>query len=203
MTMNQTTTQTSITHDGTDSPSTMTAGTTVGKINVAAQRAKVEAQFTALVNGIDTELAGVTTFDFATGSIAKTDLVSKFSSRITAAEKTKAARLALHAAVQEEAQIAKQVAPYRRDMKAFLVSKYGKDSPKMQVFGFTQAKTPQKSAKAKAQGVAKARATREAVGPIGKKQRKAAAAAIASAAPAPAPAATPAPAPAPAPIVNK
>jgi hypothetical protein len=200
--MTMQTTQT-ISNDGTDSPSTMTTSTTVGKINVAAQRAKVEAQFTALVNGINTLLTSVTTFDLATGAISKTDLVAKFSSRISAAEKTKAARLALHAAVAEEAQIALQVTPYRRDFKAYVVSKYGKNSPTLQVFGFTQAKTPQKSALAKAQGVAKAKATRAATGTKGKKQRKAAAEAIANATPAASPAPTPAPATAPAPIVTK
>ena len=48
------TTTTTVQNDGTTSPSTMTTNTTVGKINVAAQRAKVEAQFTALLNGIHT-----------------------------------------------------------------------------------------------------------------------------------------------------
>ncbi len=180
----------------------MPTNTTVTKVNVAAQKAKVEAQFTALVNGINTLLGNVTTFDFASGSIAKADVVSKFSARVAAAEKTKAARIALHQAVLEETQIAQQVAPYRADMKSYLVYRYGKSSPTLQVFGFTPAKTPQRSAVAKAQGVVKAKATNKALGPTGKKQRKAAAKAIANATPA----ATPAPAngstPTPAPVAT-
>jgi hypothetical protein len=192
-----------ITNGGTGSTAQEPSHTTVSKINVSQLKAKVEAQFTALVNGINTVLTAVTTFDFATGMIAKSDLVSKFSSRIAAAEKTKAARLALHNAVAEEAKVAAEVAPYRVDMRNYLLSKYGKGNPMLQTFGFTQAKAPQKSASAKAAGVAKARATRAAIGTKGKKQRKLAARALHEApAQPPAPAPSPAPAPQAAPVAE-
>jgi hypothetical protein len=152
----------------------------------------VEAQFTALVNGITTVLIDVTQFVFASGTIAKADLVNRFSSRIAAAENTKAARLALHNAVAAEAKVAAEVAPYRIDMRNYLIMRYGKSSPMLQTFGFTQAKAPQKSAAAKAAGVAKARATRAAIGTKGKKQRKLAAKALNEP-----PAQPPAPAPSP------
>jgi hypothetical protein len=183
------------TSGGTDSPGAVPTNTTVAKINVSQLKAKVEAQFTALVNGINTVLASVTTFELATATIAKKDLVDKFSSRIAAAEKSKAARLALHTAVAEETKLAAEVAPYRRDMRAFLVSRFGNGSPTLQVFGFTPAKATQKSATAKAQGVAKAKATRQALGTKGKKQRKTAAKALATA-PAQTPVAAPSPTPA-------
>jgi hypothetical protein len=147
-------------------------------MNVSQLKAKVEAQFTALVNGINTVLIDVTQFLFASGTIAKADLVSKFSSRIAAAENTKAARLALHNAVAAEAKIAAEVAPYRTDMRNYLVMRYGKGSPMLQTFGFTQAKVPQTGAVARAQGVTKALATRKALGTKGKKQRKLAAKAL-------------------------
>ena len=97
--------------------------------------------------------------------------------------------------------VAAAVAPYRRDMRSYLVSKYGPNSPTLQAFGFTQAKAPQKSAAAKAAGVAKAKATRAAIGTKGKKQRKLAAQAVNDAPvqpPAPAPSPPPAPQVAPA-----
>jgi hypothetical protein len=188
------TANTTIDSDGTDSASTMTTGTTVGKINVAEQRAKVEAQFTALVNGINTLLTDVTNFIFQNQQVPKTQVVSRLQARIDAAEKTKTARLALHAAVAAEALVVADVTPLRADMKTYLQSRYGKSSPTMQTFGFTQNKTPQKSAAAKAAGVAKAKATRAAIGTKGKKQRKAAAEAITAPAPVQAPATTPAPA---------
>lgn len=70
---------------GTDPSGEIPTNTTVSKMNVSQLKAKVEAQFTALVNGINTLLTNVTEFDFTSGMIAKADLVSKFSSRIAAA----------------------------------------------------------------------------------------------------------------------
>jgi hypothetical protein len=182
--------------DSTDTESTLTTGTTVGQINIAAQRAKVEAQFTALVSGINTQLTDVTTFVFQDAQVPKTQVVSRLQARIDAAEKTKAARLAFHAAVAAEAQTVADTTPLVADLKAFLQSRYGKTSPKLQTFGITQAKTPQKSVAAKAAGVAKAKATRAALGTKGKKQRKAAVEALEASATVQAPATTsPVPAP--------
>jgi hypothetical protein len=193
-----TTTTSSSSNGGTDSPATLPTNTTVSKVNVSQIKAKVEAQFTALVNGINTMLTDVTQFLFASGTLAKADLVSKFSDRIAAAEKTKAARLALHAAVADEEKVAAAVAPYRTDLRAYLVSRFGKGSPTLQVFGFTPAKATQKTAASKATSAAKAKATRAGIGTKGKKQRKLAAKAFNETptqpqAPAPSPAA-PAPA---------
>jgi hypothetical protein len=164
--------------------------------NVSQLKAKVEAQFTALVNGLNTVLTDETVFKFADGDVAKADLVTRFSSRIAAAEKTKAARLALHAAVAAEAKVAAEVAPYRADVRAYLVYRFGKGSPILQQFGFTQAKVPQTGAVARAQGVTKAVATRKALGTKGKRQRKQAAKALNQTPAQPAaPAASPVPAP--------
>ena len=177
-------TMTTIQNDGTSMASTMTTGTTVGKINVAEQRAKVEAQFSSLITGIDTLLTDVTTFLIGDQQILKPQVVSRLQARIDAAERTKAVRLALHAAVAAEALTVADTNPLRADLKTYCQGRYGKTSPKMQLFGFTQAKVPQKSAVAAAKGVAKAKATRAAIGTKGKKQRKAAAAAIVAPVPA-------------------
>jgi hypothetical protein len=174
------------------------ANVTVGKINISAQRAKVEAQFTALVNGIDT-LVTDTTMVLGDQTIAKTVVVGRLQARINAAEATKAARIALHNAVAAEALTVTDTAPLVVDLKAYFQGRFGKTSPKLQTVGFTQAKVPQKSAAAKAAGQAKAKATKAAIGPTGKKQRKAAAAALSANAAVPAPATTPA-APSPATI---
>jgi len=186
------TTSTTVQNDGTTSPSTMTTNTTVGKINVAAQRAKVEAQFTALVNGINTQLTDVSAFVFLEQSIPKAQVVSRLTARIDAAEKTKTARLALGAAVVAEAQSVAGTTPLVVGLKTFLQSRFGKKSPKLQTFGFTQAKTTQKSVAAKSVSVAKAKATRTAIGTKGKKQRKAAVAALATSAAVQAPVTPPA-----------
>jgi hypothetical protein len=179
----------------TDSSSTMTTNTNVGKINVAAQRATVLAQYTALVTGINTQLTDVSVFTFQEQQIPKTQVVSRLQARIDAAQTTKVARLALGAAVAAEAQIVADTTPLVADLKTFLQSRLGKKSPKLQTFGLTQLKTTQKSVAAKSVGVAKALATRKAIGTKGKKQRKAAIEALAASATVQAPATSPAPAP--------
>jgi hypothetical protein len=179
-------------NDGASAPSTFTTDTTVGKINVAELRAKVRAQFTAMVSGIDTELTDIVAFVFREQPIQKTQVVSRLQARIAAAENTKVARLALHAAVAAEALSVADTAPLLVDLKSFLQSRYGKSNPKLQTFGITQAKTPQKSTLAKARGVAKGRVTRAVLGTKGKKQRKAAVQALAAGAPTGATSAAPA-----------
>jgi hypothetical protein len=179
----------------TDAATAIPANTTVGKINIATQRAKVEAQFTALVNGINTYVTD-TTMVLGDQTIAKTAVVGRLQARINAAEATKAARIALHNAVAAEALTVTDTAPLVVDLKAYFQGRFGKTSPKLQTVGFTQAKVPQKSAASKAAGQAKAKATKAALGPTGKKQRKAAAKALTANAAAPAPATTPATPPA-------
>ena len=174
---------TTTTHHSNDLPPTMTTATTVGTVNVAAQRAKVIAEFQALIEGINTELTDVKSVVINQQNITRAQLVSDFQERLTAAENTKAARLAYHAAVAAEAQVAARVAPERAAVKLYLGARYGKSSPEMQKFGFTPAKTPQKTAASKAAGVAKARATREALGTMGKKQKMAALAFLAASTP--------------------
>ncbi|HEY3817831.1 MAG TPA: hypothetical protein VGL81_11695 [Polyangiaceae bacterium] len=191
-------------NDGTGTATAIPAGTTVGKINIAQQRAKVEAQFTALVNGINT-LVSTPTIACGDQTLPKAQVVSRLQARINAAEATKNARLALHAAVAAEALTVADTTPLVADLKGYFQGLYGKTSPKLQSLGFTPAKVPQKSAAAKAKGAAQAQATHAAVGPTGKKQRKAAAMAIKANAAVQAPAATPAPVAAPvttAPVTN-
>ena len=163
-------------------PPTMTTATTVSTVNIAAQRAKVIAAFQALIDGINEELTDVKTLVINKQNITKAQLISDFQERLTAAENTKAARLAYHAAVAAEAQVAARVAPERAAVKLYLAARCGKSSPEMQKFGFTPAKTPQKTAASKAAGAAKARATRDALGTMGRKQKMAALALLAAAA---------------------
>jgi hypothetical protein len=93
-----------------------------------------------------------------------------------------------------------RVAPVRSGLKQFLQSRYGKNAPELQKFGFTPAKVPQRSVASKAAGIALSEATRTARNTMGKKQRlevTGTVAAPAAPSPAPAPAVT---AQAPAPV---
>jgi hypothetical protein len=150
---------------------TTTTNVTVSQVNIASQRATVEAQFKALVNGIKTELANVDSFVISGVTFTKQELVDKFQGRLDAAERTKTARTALHALVAQERQVQADVAKIRTGFKICLQGRLGKNSPELQKFGFTQAKTPQRPVANKAAGIEKSKATRQARHTTGKKAK--------------------------------
>jgi len=134
--------------------------------------------------------------------MARTDLVARFQARVDAAEAVKNGRAGLQGLVAHEREVDAQVRPLRAVTKVFLQGRYGKDSPKLQAFGFTLSRKPKASAAAKATAQTKAKATREVLGTKGKQQKKASKKASAAAhatgaattppaSPVPAPAATP------------
>jgi hypothetical protein len=150
---------------------TINTNTTVSQINIATQKAAVEAEYKALVFAIGTELGDVQSFLINKRAFSKAELIAKFQARIDAAERTKADRTGLHASVAAERELQKEVAPLRSGFKQFLQSRYGKNSPEMQKFGFTQAKVPQRAVATKSAAVDKAKATRVARKTQGKKQK--------------------------------
>ncbi len=144
---------------------------TVSQVNIATQKVTVEAEYLALITGFGTDLAGVDPVVLLGTSYARSDLLARFQSRIDASKATKAARAGLRTAVSSEQALEADVEPLRQAMKQYLQSRFGKNSPKLQAFGFTEAKKPQKTAKAKANAVVKMKATRDARHIMGKKQR--------------------------------
>jgi hypothetical protein len=144
---------------------------TVSQVNIATQKLTREAEYLALMNGFSTDLAGVDPIVLVGTSYARATLLAKFQSRIDASHATKAARASLRTAVSSEHALEVEVEPLRQAMKQYLQSRFGKTSPKLQAFGFTEVKRAQKSAGTKAGAVAKAKATRKARNTMGKKQR--------------------------------
>jgi hypothetical protein len=144
---------------------------TTTQVNITTQKVSVEAEYKALADSMSSDLADVSSILMAKTPYTKDDLIALFRSRVTAAEATKTARTALHAAVASERATDAKVAPLRAQMRMFLSLRFGKDSPELQKFGFTQAKVTKKSASSKAAGVVKAKATRAARGTTGKKQK--------------------------------
>jgi hypothetical protein len=61
-------------------------------VNIAAQKAAVEAQYKALIAGINTELTADQQFIINGATLSKTALLARFQARLDAAEKTKADR---------------------------------------------------------------------------------------------------------------
>ncbi|HZU82014.1 MAG TPA: hypothetical protein VE987_03810 [Polyangiaceae bacterium] len=141
--------------------------------NIAAQKATIQAIYRKLVDGIQSELAGVDPFVIANQTISRADLLKRFEDRIAASEASKSARSAWRTAVESERTLAQAVEPLRAGIKRLLQMRFGPKSNKLQDFGFTPAKTPKKTAQAKATGVVKAKATRAARGTKGAVQKKA------------------------------
>jgi hypothetical protein len=169
--------------------------TTTTPINVSSQRATLAALLAALVNGINTELAGVDPFVFDGTTYPRADLLARIQAVLDAIARVKAARTALQQAVASQRAALAEGRALRAGMKRNLQAKYGPTSPKLQLFGFTPARTPKPTAATKAQAQVKAKSTRVARGTKGKKAKLAIHGAPAPVAPATPPAA-PAPAPA-------
>jgi hypothetical protein len=144
---------------------------TVSTLNVTTQKISGEAQFEALKDGINTKLADVTTFILGKQTFARADLMTRIQARIDAFEATRTARKQWQAAVASEKALQAQVAPLRASLKKYLQARFGAEDPEMQSFGFSQAKTPQRTVAAKSAAVENAQATRAARGTKGKKQR--------------------------------
>jgi hypothetical protein len=145
---------------------------TTGGTNISAQKADRVAEFAALIKGITTDLTNVDPFVLAGQSLPRTLVLGRLQARIDAAEKTKAARTAFHLAVEDERAVALDADQLRADLKVWLQAHFGSKSTRLQEFGFTPRKPNKKSAVAKAEGAARAKATRTVRGTKGKKQKK-------------------------------
>jgi hypothetical protein len=172
-----------------------TTGTTT--IQIATQKADVVAEYTALVDATKSDLADVATFVFSDVTWTRDALVAEFEKRLNAAKLIKASRTTLQQTVADEKAIQKEVDPLRNAMKGYLKTRFGKNSPKLQKFGFTPDRTPKKAPSVKAAAVVKAQATRTARGTKGKKQK-----AAIKGSPAPTASAQPVPAPVPVPVAK-
>jgi hypothetical protein len=162
-------------------------------MQIATQKSDVIAEYTALSDGLKTDLTDVDTITLDGVDYKRVALIAKFDGRVAAAQKTKAQRAVLSQCVADEKANDKEVRPLRNALKGYLKTRFGKDSPRLQKYGFTPDKPPRKRASVKAAAVEKAQATRKQRGIMGRKQR------TEIKAPAAAPVAAPPPAPAPAP----
>jgi hypothetical protein len=148
-----------------------TPGTTAGT-DIAAQKATVEAGFTALIKGITNELATVDPFTLGGKAIPRATVLGTLQARVDAAEKTKAAKKAFHLAVEAERATAGDADALRSQLKVWLQVYYGAKSTKLQDYGFTPRKRGKTSPETKAAAVQKAKATKAVRGIVGKVQRK-------------------------------
>ena len=147
----------------------MTSPTTT--INVTTQKADNVLELQALLNGITTLLPKVDSFLLSRQTVSRADLLAQVQKRLDAALATKNARIALHNAVEAERNAQTVFKPLRSALRAYLVSVFSANAPELQQFGFVQSRRPKKTVAPKAAAVTKAKATRQARGTKGKKQK--------------------------------
>jgi hypothetical protein len=147
--------------------------TPITPVTISHQKIDIEADYKALISGINTELAQIDPLLVAGATLPRASLVARFQARIDAAESVKAARSALQTAVAQERDVDAETRPLRAALKVFLQGRYGKNSPELQKFGFAQGRKAKPTAQTKAAGQAKAKATRAALGTKGTQQKKA------------------------------
>jgi hypothetical protein len=144
---------------------------TITTINVSSQKSTLQAQLTALITGINTDLPGVDPIDLDGVSTRRTDVLARIQALLDAIKAVKSARTTLQTAVANQKSLLVQGRGLRLAMKRFLQTKFGPTSPKMQDFGFTQTHPGKPTVPTKAAALTKAKATRVARSTAGKKQK--------------------------------
>src|SRR5260370_37264833 len=92
---------------------TTNAHVTVSTVNISTQKATVEAEYKALITGINSELIDETHFMLNGTLMAKPELVAHVQSRLGASERTTTQRTAVHATVDADHSLNVAVAPRR------------------------------------------------------------------------------------------
>jgi hypothetical protein len=166
-----------------------------------------------VIVGINTNLQNVSSLPLATSTYTMAALVQLIQSRIDAANTVVNARAHWVDASATYEALNTKVTQVVRDLRQYVISVYGKDSPVLADFGFTSSKRTPLTSEQLVVRAQKAAATRKARGTMGKKQKAKIKGTVDTTAPATPPAATPptaappaAPvvvAPAPAPVVTK
>lgn len=181
-------------------PQILNTNTTLSQVNIAAQKAKIIANFQALVDAITSDLTDTPSFVINGATFTRDQLLQQFAARVTAARKTLAERTSMHEAVAAEQAVAAEVDPLRAGFKTYLLSRFGKSSAKLQKYGYTPVKPTQKAASTKSNATVLTAATRKLRGTTGKKAKSLIKATPATAKPT---ASTPTPTPTPAPVPAK
>jgi hypothetical protein len=156
-------------------PSMSTPITTPVTPSITTQKVDVIAEYQALLEGLDSLLAGIDPFVLGGQTISRADLKARLQSRVDAAQKVKSTRKTLAALVAHERATATAVDPIRSLLKAFCGARFGATSPVLQQLGFVQRRRRKARPANQAAGAAKAKKTRQTVGPTGRQQRAAAA----------------------------
>ena len=109
--------------------------TTPVTVNLSTLKTDLVARLEAFITGLDTLLPGIDPFVLSGIVIGRADLVARARSRIDAAHRTTADRKTVAADVATERELDAALRPLMKGVKAFLVSRFGENSPQMQQMG--------------------------------------------------------------------
>jgi hypothetical protein len=157
----------------TPTPTTASPVTGVAAGAGAKNAAKTDLQtsYVALIAGLQSFYQPTDVFLLDSGTETCAELIVELQAYVNAAETTKASNKAWRTDVQAEKQVLAEVAPKRAALFTALQSRFGKSGVQLLQFGFTPYKPRKVTAAALVGGQAKAKATREARGTSGKKQK--------------------------------
>lgn len=141
--------------------------------NAATPRKKVDVQaaWGALVAGILAHYTPAEAFRLPSGPLKRDQVVSTLRRFIAAAEVTKERHKAYLAAVQSERQVLAELRPIHKSVVTIIRGEYGSTSRTLMDFGLAPEKSRRKSPGSKFVAGERLRATREARGTRGRKQR--------------------------------
>jgi len=132
-----------------------------------------EGAIRALIAGLLANFAPGDTFVLSGTTYTRDQLVAALQRYLDAVAATKAAQATYHGEVDAERAVLKDLRPLRKALKATLQGRYGDNRNKLEQFGLEPATPGDKTVAAKAQGIEKSKATREARHTMGSQQKKA------------------------------
>jgi hypothetical protein len=152
-------------------PQIINTDTTLSQVDITALKAKLIASYQALIGTISSDLTDTPSFVINGATYTRDQLLQLLTSRVTAAKNTLAQRTLMHEAVAAEQSVAAQVDPVRAGFKTYLLSRFGKNSPRLQKYGYTPVKPTQKAVSTKARATTLNEETRKLRGTTGKKAK--------------------------------
>lgn len=129
---------------------------------------------TKAMRGVDKYFAGLTSLSLMGASFTQASLKAVFQADIDATNTAEAGHTQWRQQVATQKATRAKTRAVRKALKNYLLGAYGADAVAvLEDFGFSPPKSPgRKTVKAKAAGIAKAEATRQARHTMGKKQKK-------------------------------
>lgn len=142
--------------------------------NASRRRRKVEIQaaWTAFIQGILTNYAQSESFRLPDGTLTRDQLAARLGRFIASAEKTKAKHREYLAAVEAERRTFSELRPTYDCAASIVRGHHGRESRRLLDFGIAPARPRNVSAATQYVAAEKAKATREARGTMGKRQRE-------------------------------